>query len=51
MLRHIVALNLRSLRVVRGVSEYAENADKWNENFLAPMGINFRQATAMLALF
>ena len=31
----------KPLRVVRAVSEYAENADKWNENFSATFGNRF----------
>ena len=31
----------KPLRVVRGVSEYAENADKWNENFSGTYGNKF----------
>ena len=31
----------KPLRVVRSVSEYAENADKWNETFTATLGDNF----------
>ena len=40
----------KPLKVVRAKSEYAENADKWNENFSGTYGISFQQATAMLAL-
>lgn len=31
----------KPLRVVRAVSEYAENADQWNENFSATLGDKF----------
>ena len=31
----------KPLKVVRAVSEYAENADKWNENFSATFGNKF----------
>ena len=31
----------KPLRVVRSVSEYAENADKWNETFTTTLGDNF----------
>ena len=31
----------KPLRVVRAVSEYAENADKWNETFSTTLGDNF----------
>jgi outer membrane cobalamin receptor len=41
----------KPLRSVRGASEYAENADVWNENFAATLGDKFSTERVMLVLF